>query len=72
MSESSAKKHSFSHIGIAEAKTYKEDYIIECKRVIIHGCLHLLGYNDKLDQDKQKMTELEDIYLSHVIMADHK
>ena len=49
------------------ANIYKQNFITECKRVIIHGCLHLLGYNDELPKDKIKMTYLEDIYLSHTI-----
>ena len=49
---------------LENAATYKEDFIQECKRVIIHSCLHLLGYNDELPKDKIKMTELENKYLS--------
>ena len=49
------------------ANIYKQDFITECKRVIIHGCLHLLGFNDKLPEDKTKMMELEERYLSHTI-----
>ena len=47
------------------AHTFQQDFITEYKRVIIHGCLHLLGYNDELPEDKTKMTELEEKYLSH-------
>ena len=47
--------------------TFKQDFITEYKRVIIHGCLHLLGYNDELPEDKTKMTELEETYLSYNI-----
>ena len=47
------------------ANIYKQDFITECKRVIIHGCLHLLGYNDELSKDKSIMTELEERYLLH-------
>ena len=49
------------------AHTFQQDFITEYKRVIIHGCLHLLGYNDELPADKTKMTELEETYLSHNI-----
>ncbi len=52
------------------ADIFKQDYIKECKRVIIHSCLHLLGYNDKLPEDKTKMTELEDTYLSRTENAN--
>ena len=49
------------------ALTFKQDFITECKRVIIHGCLHLLGYNDQSLKDKTKMVQLEETYLSHNI-----
>ena len=52
------------------ANIFKQDFITECKRVIIHGCLHLLGYNDELPEDKTKMTELEETYLSHNIKVN--
>ena len=52
------------------AHTFQQDFITEYKRVIIHGCLHLLGYNDELPEDKTKMTELEEKYLSHNIKVN--
>jgi len=53
------------------AHTFQQDFITEYKRVIIHGCLHLLGYNDELPKDKTKMTKLEETYLSHNIKVNH-
>lgn len=35
----------------------------ELQRVIIHGVLHLLGYDDKSPEKKAIMTEKEDVYL---------
>ncbi len=52
------------------AHTFQQDFITEYKRVIIHGCLHLLGYNDESSEDKTKMTELEETYLSHNIKVN--
>ena len=52
------------------AHTFQQNFITEYKRVIIHGCLHLLGYNDELPEDKTKMTELEETYLSHNIKVN--
>ena len=52
------------------AHTFQQDFTTEYKRVIIHGCLHLLGYNDELPEDKIKMTELEETYLSHNIKVN--
>ena len=52
------------------AHTFQQNFITEYKRVIIHSCLHLLGYNDELPEDKTKMTELEETYLSHNITVN--
>ena len=52
------------------AHTFQQDFITECKRVIIHGCLHLLGYNDESSKDKRKMIQLEETYLLHNIRVN--
>ena len=52
------------------ALTFKQDFITECKRVIIHGCLHLLGYNDESSKEKRKMIQLEETYLLHNIRVN--
>ena len=35
----------------------------EFKRVVIHGALHLVGYNDIEDKDKLMMKNMENKYL---------
>ena len=52
------------------AQTFKQDFTMECKRVIIHSCLHLLGFDDQLPEEKKEMTRLEDYYLSNNIVAN--
>jgi len=42
----------------------KKDFNEELHRVIIHGLLHLLGYNDKTDVEKAEMRKKEDACLS--------
>ncbi len=46
------------------AEFYKVDFEEELHRVIIHGVLHLIGYDDKSEDDKTKMRAKEDEYLS--------
>ncbi len=36
----------------------------EIHRIIVHGILHLAGYDDKRARDKKRMTEKENHYLS--------
>ena len=41
------------------AKTFKEKFPREMKRVMIHGVLHLLGYQDKTEEEKIEMRSKE-------------
>jgi rRNA maturation RNase YbeY len=45
------------------AQTYKTTFTNELNRVIIHGILHLIGYNDKTEQEQSQMRAKEDFYL---------
>lgn len=49
---------------------FEQEFDKECKRVIVHSVLHLLGFDDQTSKDKTKMTQLEDYYLSSTIGAD--
>ena len=46
------------------ASRYKVPFDAELHRVIIHGVLHLLGYQDKKTTDKELMRKKEEAYLS--------
>ena len=52
------------------SKIFDQNYDKECKRVIIHSILHLLGFDDQTSEDKIKMTQLENYYLLNTIGAD--
>ena len=52
------------------SETVKKNSIIfnvcfnnELKRVMVHGLLHLLNYNDKSNQEKKIMREKENFYI---------
>lgn len=42
---------------------YKTIFAEEIKRVMIHGVLHLLGYNDKSKNQKETMRQKESFYI---------
>ena len=45
-------------------KIYKTIFAKELQRVMIHGVLHMLGYNDKTDYEKKIMTKKENQYIN--------
>lgn len=45
------------------ADEYDEEFDVELKRMIIHGLLHLVGYDHKGREDAKKMKNKEDFYL---------
>lgn len=46
------------------AKIYKASFFNELKRVMAHGLLHLIGYNDKTEKEINLMRDKENYYLS--------
>ncbi len=46
------------------AEKFKTKHQIEILRVITHGVLHLIGYNDKTKKEKEIMTQKENKYIS--------
>lgn len=38
-------------------------YLDELKRIMVHGLLHLIGYDDSTEESKALMTGREDLYL---------
>ncbi|MFA5574748.1 MAG: rRNA maturation RNase YbeY [Brumimicrobium sp.] len=48
---------------VDNAKTFNSTKQNELNRVLVHGLLHLCGYNDKTEEDSKIMREKEDFYL---------
>ena len=46
------------------ASQFNQPYQKEISRLVIHGCLHLMGCEDKTSAGKKNMTMLENRYLS--------
>ena len=55
-------------ISIDRIKDYSKNnnlpFVNELHRVIVHGVLHLCGFNDKTEKEKEKMRQLEDHFLN--------
>ena len=50
---------------ISENKTlFKNEFNKELSRIMVHGLLHLLGYNDGTPEEKLVMRQKEDYYLN--------
>jgi rRNA maturation RNase YbeY len=49
---------------------FNTGFIKELYRVIFHGILHLIGYNDKTEEEQKVMRRKEDLYLSEVDFSE--
>lgn len=58
------------YISLPRAKenaiSFNEPFEKEVARLIIHGSLHLLGFEDNTDENKSKMTKMENDLLNQV------
>lgn len=48
------------------ARQFNTSFIREVYRVVFHGILHLVGYNDKTDEEVKIMRAKEEFYLKDV------
>ncbi len=46
------------------SKQYSVAFDEEFKRVVIHGILHLVGFEDNTEKEKEEMTKLENNYMT--------
>jgi len=49
---------------LENSSIYNEPYEREVTRLIIHGCLHLIGFDDNSVKEKKNMTKMEDHFLN--------
>ncbi len=49
-----------------QAQQFNESTEREFTRIFIHGLLHLTGYEDQSEEEKNEMTQKEDFYLDWV------
>jgi len=56
---------------IDNAKSFNTKPEDELIRVLVHGCLHLCGYEDDTQTLKDHMTELENKYMKNLEDVDH-
>ncbi len=53
---------------IDNAKRFNQKRIDELHRVVIHGVLHLIGYNDSSEEQKGEMRAKENYYLEQLLL----
>ena len=74
-SKESLRAEFFISLWAVERSAEEESQSVEneCLRVIVHGILHCLGFNDASLQEKAKMRTLENnlIYMFHVKQKAH-
>jgi rRNA maturation RNase YbeY len=62
------------HISTERVKNFAlesgQDYYEELYRVMIHGVLHLLGYDDKNEELRREIREKEDYYLGLLLVTN--
>ena len=54
---------------IENAKILNQTIKEEFKRILIHGVLHLIGFDDQTKNEKSEMTALENLYISKFNLA---
>ena len=55
-----------SHDRVSDnAKKFDQTFEGELKRILIHGTLHLCGFDDQTKEDKSRMTSMEENYLKN-------
>lgn len=52
------------------AEKFGNSFTQELYRVVFHGVLHLVGYNDKTKEEKIKMRAMENFYLNGVDFSE--
>ena len=59
---------------LENSKLFSKTFNDEFKRIIIHGILHLCGYDDKTKKEKDNMKLLEEKYLllSNIVLISNK
>ena len=55
----------------SQSVAYQVSFQEEVARLVIHGVLHLLGYDDNTDDERKIMTHKENIYLDTIVFPVH-
>jgi len=49
-----------------QAPSFGATFGLEASRLVVHGMLHLVGYDDRTSAERRRMHTLEDLYLDRV------
>ena len=53
---------------VENSSIFENSFSEELNRVMIHGILHLIGYNDKTDGEKEIIRKKEDYYVNKFVI----
>jgi len=51
---------------LRNSKRFRTDYLEEMYRVVIHGSLHICGYDDKTKNEKKLIRNKENFYIKYL------
>jgi probable rRNA maturation factor len=58
------------HINVQQARRqaaeYEETPADECRRLLVHGLLHCVGYDDRRTKERKEMFEIQECYLDRL------
>ena len=55
-----------------QARRYAVSRTHELARLVVHGILHMLGYDDRVPADQRRMRRREDRYLARLVRATER
>ena len=70
LSERNERLEGEVYVNVAQAKRQAKEYSVSARneigRLVVHGVLHLLGYEDDTTKKKLRMSKREDFYLGNL------
>lgn len=59
-------------VAAANAEDYACELSVELARLVVHGVLHVLGFDDHTETGREEMRQLEDQFLEQYVKEQHR